>query len=48
MDYNFLCGPSNMYDEQRLIAEPISFRNRGVSRKIYNDAFPKRIACPFG
>lgn len=33
-----------MDDEQRLIAEPISFRNRGVSRKIYNDAFPKEIA----
>lgn len=44
MDYNFLCWSSNMDDEQRLIAEPISFRNRGVSRKIYNDAFPKEDA----
>ena len=47
MDYNFLCGSSNMDDEQRLIAEPISFRNRGVSRKIYNDAFPKEDRMPF-
>lgn len=47
MDYNFLCGSSNMYDEQKLIAEPISFRNRGVSRKIYNDAFPKEDRMPF-
>lgn len=36
-----------MDDEQRLIAEPISFRNRGVSRKIYNDAFPKEDRMPF-
>lgn len=48
MEYNFLCGSSNMDDEQRLIAEPISFRNRGVSRKIYNDAFPKEDRMPFG
>lgn len=47
MDYNFLCGSSNIDDEQRLIAEPISFRNRGVSRKIYNDAFPKEDRMPF-